>query len=148
MRKLFTLWHSRLLWQLLVAFRWLLQMLRRLQVRSICSKSNNPALSRRHIIVTAIIAALLAVIIAVPIIMAVLITAPPIIMVVLINALPIIMAIAIIAALLAAIIVVLIAGGIIIKKVIISAIASGIMFIATRRCSDKEAAGLQAWRFF
>ena len=122
-------------------------MLPRLQVRPICSKSNNPALSRRHIIVTAIIAALLAAIIAVLIIMVLIIL--PIIMVVLINALPIIMAIAIIAALLAAIIVVLIAGVIIIRTVIITAGDGGITFNATSTGAFiKKAAGLRAWRFF
>ena len=82
-------------------------MLRRLQVRSICSKSNNPPLSRRHITVTAIIAALLAAIIAVPILMA--ITA-----VAMLIALPIITAvfiIAIIAELLAVFIAAITRGG-------------------------------------
>ena len=110
-------------------------MLRRLPVWSIRSKSNSPASSRRHIIITAIIAALLAAIIAVPIIMALLIIALPIIMAV----------IAIIAVLLAAII----AGLIIIRMVIIIAVASGITFIATAAGGiDKEAPVLQAWRFF
>ena len=120
-------------------------MLRRLPAWSIRSTSNWPASSRRRIIIAAIIDALLAAIIAVPIIMVLLAQPITVVIIAIIGMLTMaVFIIAIIAVLLAVLI-----AGLIIRTVIIIAVASGITFIATAAGGlDKEAPGRQAWCFF